>query len=70
MIGASTDTLAHAQDVMNTIVLAALEITRLWLRKDVNSKMLRSVVFVSSIASRFGARDFATYCASKAALEA
>jgi NAD(P)-dependent dehydrogenase (short-subunit alcohol dehydrogenase family) len=62
-------TLAQAQDVMNTNVLAALEITRLLLRKDVNSKMLRSVVFVSSIASQFGARGFATYCASKAALD-
>ncbi len=62
-------TIAQAQDVMNTNVLAALEITRLLLRKDVNGKMLRSVVFVSSIASRFGARGFATYCASKAALD-
>lgn len=62
-------TIAHAQDVMNTNVLAALEITRLLLRKDVNRKMLTSIVFVSSIASQFGARGFTTYCASKAALD-
>ncbi|MGX5776746.1 SDR family NAD(P)-dependent oxidoreductase [Methylorubrum zatmanii] len=61
--------IGHALDVMNTNVMAALEITRLLLRKDVNSKMLRSVVFVSSIASRFGAKGFSAYCASKAALD-
>lgn len=61
--------IAHAQDVMNTNMFAAMEITRLLTRKDVNSKMLRSVVFISSIASQFGAKGFTAYCASKAALD-
>lgn len=60
---------AHAQAVMNTNVLAAMEITRVLLRRNVNRKALRSVVFISSIASQFGARGFTAYCASKAALD-
>jgi NAD(P)-dependent dehydrogenase (short-subunit alcohol dehydrogenase family) len=62
-------TIAHAQDVMNTNVLAAMEITRLLMRKNVNEKTLNSIVFISSIASQFGAKGFTAYCASKAALD-
>ena len=62
-------TIAHAQDVMNTNVLAAMEITRLLMRKNVNAKALDSIVFISSIASQFGAKGFTAYCASKAALD-
>ncbi|HEX8414937.1 MAG TPA: SDR family oxidoreductase [Sphingomicrobium sp.] len=62
-------TAAHARDVMNTNVLAAMEITRLLVRKNVNQKALNSIVFVSSIASQFGARGFTAYSASKAALD-
>lgn len=62
-------TIAHAQAVMNTNVLAAMEITRLLLRKNVNAKALESIVFISSIASQFGAKGFSAYCASKAALD-
>lgn len=62
-------TIAHAQAVMNTNVLAAMEITRLLMRKNVNYKALTRVVFISSIASQFGAKGFSAYCASKAALD-
>jgi NAD(P)-dependent dehydrogenase (short-subunit alcohol dehydrogenase family) len=60
---------AHAQSVMNINVLAAMEVTRLLMRKNVNHKMLRNVVFISSIASQFGAKGFSAYSASKAALD-
>ena len=62
-------TIGHAQDVMNTNALAAMEITRLLMRKNVNHKALKSIVFISSIASQFGAKGFTAYCASKAALD-
>lgn len=62
-------TAAHAAAVMSTNVLAALEIARVLTRKVVNERALRSVVFVSSIASQFGAKGFSAYCASKAALD-
>lgn len=61
--------IAHAQEVMNTNVLAAMEIVRVLTRKAVNAKTLNSVVFISSIAAQFGAKGFAAYCASKAALD-
>lgn len=59
----------HAQAVMNINALAAMEITRLLMRKNVNQKALESIVFISSIASQFGAKGFTAYCASKAALD-
>lgn len=62
-------TFAHAQAVMNTNMFAAMEITRLLMRKNVNHKALGSIVFISSIASQFGAKGFSAYCASKAALD-
>lgn len=62
-------TIAHAQDVMNTNMFSAMEITRLLMRKNVNHKALNSIVFISTIASKFGAKGFTAYCASKAALD-
>lgn len=59
----------HAVDVMNTNVLSAMEITRVLMRKNVNAKALANIVFISSIASQFGAKGFTAYCASKAALD-
>ena len=61
--------IASSQSVMNTNVLAAMEITRLLMRKNVNRHVLKSVVFISSIASQFGAKGFTAYSASKAALD-
>lgn len=62
-------TIAHAQDVMNINMFAAMEITRLLMRKNVNHKALQAIVLISSIASQFGAKGFTAYCASKAALD-
>jgi NAD(P)-dependent dehydrogenase (short-subunit alcohol dehydrogenase family) len=61
--------IAHAQAVMNTNVLSAMEITKVLLRKNANGKMLKNVVFISSIASQFGAKGFTAYSASKAGLD-
>lgn len=59
-------TIAH---IMNVNFLSAVEITRLLVRKKINEKVLKGVVFVSSTASQFGARGFSIYCASKSALD-
>jgi NAD(P)-dependent dehydrogenase (short-subunit alcohol dehydrogenase family) len=57
------------RQVMKVNFVSALEIVRALLRKKVNQEQLRSVVFISSISSRFGARGFGIYSASKAALD-
>lgn len=54
---------------MNVNFLSAVEITRLLVRKKINEKALCGVVFVSSTASKFGAKGFGIYCASKSALD-
>lgn len=48
---------------------SATAILRLLLKKSVNRGALRSVVFLSSIASRFGAKGTAAYAATKGALD-
>ena len=59
-----------AQEIIDVNFMAALEILRLLVRQKINGKHLRGVVFISSTASRFGARGFSAYCASKGALDA
>jgi len=59
-----------AQTIMDVNFTSAVEIVRLLIRTKINEKHLRSVVFVSSTASMFGARGFNLYCASKGALDA
>lgn len=54
---------------MNVNFLSAVEIVKTLTKKRVNVHELRSVVFISSIASNFGAKGFSTYSASKAALD-
>lgn len=58
------------RETMNVNFASAVEIVRLLVRKKVNQKHLSSIVFVSSIASLYGARGFNLYCASKGALDA
>lgn len=58
-----------AQAMMRVNCHSAMEITRLLMRKNVNQRQLRSIVFISTIASQFGAKGFTAYCASKAALD-
>ncbi len=57
------------QETMDVNFASAVEIVRLLVRKKVNEKHLRSIVFVSSTASQFGARGLSVYCASKGALD-
>ena len=59
-----------AIDTLNVCLMSAIEISRLLVRRKVNNKTLRSIVFVSSTASKFGARGFSVYCAAKGALDA
>jgi NAD(P)-dependent dehydrogenase (short-subunit alcohol dehydrogenase family) len=61
--------LGAARQLMEVNFLSALEILRVLTRKKINAKHLRGVVFISSTASRFGARGFGVYCASKGALD-
>lgn len=51
-------------------LLSAMEIVRILTKRTVNERHLRSVVFISSIASQFGAKGFSAYCASKGGLDA
>lgn len=62
-------TLAQTTAIMNVNVLSAMEIVRLLMRKQINQRQLVSIVFISSIASQFGAKGFTAYGASKAALD-
>ncbi len=59
----------RARDLMNVNFHAAVEMARLLTSRRINQKSLRQIVFVSSTASKFGARGFQMYCASKAALD-
>jgi NAD(P)-dependent dehydrogenase (short-subunit alcohol dehydrogenase family) len=59
-----------AREIMDINFMSAVEILRLLVRPKINGKHLRGVVFISSTASRFGARGFGVYCASKGALDA
>ena len=54
----------------STNVLSAMEIVKALTKKKVNQNQLECVVFLSSIASKFGARGFSAYGASKGALDA
>lgn len=59
-----------AREMMEVNFLAAVEIVRVLIRKQVNERHLRNIVFVSSTASQYGARGFSLYCASKGAVDA
>ncbi len=61
--------LNEAEEIMAVNFFSAAEIVRLLLRRSVNHRQLRSIVFISSTASKFGARGFNYYCASKGALD-
>jgi len=56
-------------EIMNVNVISAAEIISLLAKKAVNHQLLKCILFVSSIASNFGAKGFSMYCASKAALD-
>lgn len=57
-------------DTFRANVLSVMEIVRTLTKKRVNQQRLCAAVFVSSIASKFGAKGFSAYSASKGALDA
>ena len=57
-------------DTFRTNVLSVMELVRTLTKKRINEHRLCTVVFVSSIASQFGAKGFSAYSASKGALDA
>ncbi len=61
--------LANAKEMFDTNFFSAMEITTTLMKKKVNHGGLRSIVFISSIASKYGAKGFSAYCASKGALD-
>lgn len=61
---------ASAAEIMNVNFMSAVEISRLLVRRKLNEKALRNIVFISSTASQFGAKGLSVYCASKGALDA
>jgi NAD(P)-dependent dehydrogenase (short-subunit alcohol dehydrogenase family) len=60
---------ADVRETMDVNFSSAVEIVRLLIRRKINEKYLRDIVFVSSTASQFGARGLSSYCASKGALD-
>ena len=60
----------YALEVLHTNFTSAFALMNVLVKKKVNDQKLRSVVFVSSIASQFGAKGFSIYAASKGALDA
>jgi NAD(P)-dependent dehydrogenase (short-subunit alcohol dehydrogenase family) len=60
---------AQVREAFNVNALSAMEIVNVLMKKKINERHLKSVVFISTIASQFGARGFSAYCASKAALD-
>jgi NAD(P)-dependent dehydrogenase (short-subunit alcohol dehydrogenase family) len=61
---------AMVGETFRTNVFSALELVRTLTKKKVNHHRLSAVVFISSIASQFGAKGFSAYSASKGALDA
>jgi NAD(P)-dependent dehydrogenase (short-subunit alcohol dehydrogenase family) len=61
--------LSMFRDNLNVNFLSAVEILSNLTKKKVNDRCLSSVVFISSIASMFGAKGFGAYSASKGALD-
>jgi NAD(P)-dependent dehydrogenase (short-subunit alcohol dehydrogenase family) len=59
----------HILDVMNVNFFSAVEIVSSLVKKKVNGRSLKNIVFISSIISKFGAPGFSMYSASKGALD-
>ena len=58
-----------ASDIMAVNCLSALEIVSVLMKKSINNKKLTNIIFISSIWSKFGAKGYTLYCASKGALD-
>lgn len=62
--------MALVTQLFNVNLFSAVEIIRSLLQKRVNHGALRSITFISSIASRMGASGYSVYAASKGAVNA
>jgi NAD(P)-dependent dehydrogenase (short-subunit alcohol dehydrogenase family) len=62
--------IGYALEVLNTNFTSAFALMNALVKKKVNDGKLKSVVFISSIASQYGAKGFSIYSASKGALDA
>ena len=62
-------TLAHMTEMMNVNFLSAAQIINILIKKNINNKHLKNIVLISSTASKFGAKAFSIYSASKGALD-
>jgi NAD(P)-dependent dehydrogenase (short-subunit alcohol dehydrogenase family) len=62
--------MASVIELFNVNLFSAMEIIRPLAQKKVNKGALRSITFISSIASRVGANGYSAYSASKGALNA
>ena len=71
-------TIMHARNIksiisnkiMNINFNSAMTITSTLLKKKINYQELKNIVFISSIWSKYGAKGYTLYCASKGALDA
>jgi len=62
--------MAFVTRIFNVNLFSAMEIIRSLVRKRTNKGALRSITFISSIASRVGASGYSVYAASKGAVNA
>jgi len=60
--------MASVRQLFNINVFSALEVLRALVQKRVNKSSLRSVTFLSSVATRVGAAGYSAYAASKGAI--
>jgi NAD(P)-dependent dehydrogenase (short-subunit alcohol dehydrogenase family) len=60
--------LASVRQLFNVNVFSALEILRPLVQKRINHGALRSITFISSVATRLGAAGYSAYAASKGAV--
>ncbi len=63
-------TVQMVQAGLNVSVASPVAILQALMKRKVNQRQLRNVVFISSIASQFGAKGFSAYAASKGAMDA
>jgi len=57
------------QSTLNINVIAAAMIIKILIKKKANQDILKSIVFISSNISNFGAKAFSAYASSKAAVD-
>lgn len=69
VLNARNITKVISDKIMSVNFSSAIEITSVLLKKKVNKGQLKNIIFISSIWSKYGAKGYTLYCASKAALD-